>query len=74
MSCKMPGTSTAVKFWTELTLSLLVTKQEALVDSVDQRSDRTFNLCSLISDLHCPHFAFYIRVKLLLHLAMEVYF
>ena len=34
---------------------------------------RRHRMCSLISDLHCPHFAFYIMNKLFLHLAVKVY-
>ena len=37
-----------------LTLFFLMTTQEAFVDSVNQ--DQTAQTCSLISDLHCPHF------------------
>ena len=50
------------------TLSLLMTTQEALVDSVykDQAAQNVHTMCTLISDPHCPHFQSF------LHLAMEV--
>ena len=38
-------------YFVSLTLLMI---QEAFVDSVDQ--DQTAENCSLISDLHCPHF------------------
>ena len=40
----------------KFTLSLLITTQEAFVDSVDQ--DQTALKVQSDPDLHCPHFSF----------------